>query len=43
MPQDGLLPILQADSIYHRDGAQSLTSVLAKSWFEKHDIPVLKH
>lgn len=41
--EDGLLPILQANSIYQQDGARIHTSKLAKSWFEKHGIHVLKY
>jgi hypothetical protein len=41
--EDGLLPILQANSMYQQDGARVRTSKLANSWFEKHGIHVLKY
>lgn len=31
--EDGLLPILQANSIYQQDGARIHTATLAKTWF----------
>jgi hypothetical protein len=40
--EDGLLPVLQANSIYQQHGARIHISKLAKSWFEKHGIHVLK-
>ena len=41
--EDGLLPILQANSIYQQDGARIHTSRLAKAWFEKNRVHVLKY
>lgn len=41
--EDGLLPILQANSIYQQDGARIHTSKLAIAWFEKHRVHVLKY
>lgn len=40
---DGLLPMLQANSIYQQDGAQIHTSRLANSWFENHRVHVLTY